>query len=111
MYAVYGLPSCGYCVRAKALLGDRGLRIRFHDIRNTRNRRRMQDRLRKAGVSVDPAALSVPQIFYGDTYVGGYDALRRRLGAAQPAAGGPCVGGACRWAGKPPRSAGGRRRR
>jgi glutaredoxin len=113
MYVVYGRRDCGYCHRATALLGERRLRVRFHDVRNARNRRRMLDRLRAAAVPVgDPAALTVPQIFRGGAYVGGYDALRRHLGLRGGDGAGDgngCPGGVCRWAGARPVSS--RRRR
>ena len=65
---MYSTQVCPYCVRAKALLKQRGV-----------------DRIEEIRVDLDPAqrdhmvALTgrrtVPQIFIGDTHVGGCDEL------------------------------------
>ena len=73
---MYASAGCGYCMRAKALLQQRGV-----------------EQLDEVRVDLDPAQrdvmvertgrTSVPQIFIGSTYVGGCDelvALDRRGG-------------------------------
>jgi len=62
---VYTSASCGYCVAAKNFLKSRGLD--WNEIRidlDPAERERMVARARRT---------SVPQIFIGDTHVGGYD--------------------------------------
>ncbi|MEO5733198.1 MAG: glutaredoxin 3 [Rubrivivax sp.] len=65
---MYSTRSCPYCIRAKALLKQRGV-----------------ESIEDIGVDFDPAARArmvqatgrrtVPQIFIGDTHVGGCDEL------------------------------------
>lgn len=65
---VYSTRICPYCVMAKRLLTQKG--VRFDDARIDEDpaaRARMQERA--------PAARTVPQIFIGETHVGGFDEL------------------------------------
>ena len=62
---LYTSAICGYCVAAKNFLRSRGLQ--WDEIRidlDPAERERMVARTRRT---------SVPQIFIGDTHVGGYD--------------------------------------
>lgn len=64
---VYTSAGCGYCEGAKHLLGNKG--VRFTEIRIDKiagKRKEMEQRAQHD---------SVPQIFIGDTYVGGFDEL------------------------------------
>ena len=74
---VYTTNFCGYCVRAKRLLEARGLPYDEINIAGDSEARRTlvaRTRLR-----------TLPQIFVGDTFVGGSDDLARmdRLGELQ----------------------------
>lgn len=65
---IYTTPICPYCARAKTLLKKKGAEIEEVDVlMDEAARREMED---KSG-----GARSVPQIFIGDTYVGGCDEL------------------------------------
>ncbi len=65
---VYTTPFCPYCVRAKSLLGKKGVSFDEVDVMmDPKARQEMQD---KSG-----GARTVPQIFIGDTHVGGCDEL------------------------------------
>lgn len=64
---IYTTSVCPYCIRAKALLDRKGytykeINAEAEEIRN--------DMIKKAG-----GRRSVPQIFIGDTHVGGSDDL------------------------------------
>ena len=62
---VYTSAMCGYCVAAKNFLRSKGLQ--WNEIRvdlDPAERERMMSRARRT---------SVPQIFIGETHVGGYD--------------------------------------
>ena len=62
---MYTSATCGYCVAAKNFLKSRGLE--WKEVRidlDPAERARMVERARRT---------SVPQIFIGDTHVGGYD--------------------------------------
>jgi glutaredoxin 3 len=66
---IYTTPICPYCARAKSLLGKKGAAYEEIDVMmDNKARQEMED---KSG-----GARSVPQIFIGDTYVGGSDELQ-----------------------------------
>lgn len=65
---MYTTPICPYCVRAKALLKKKGVAVQEIDIF-------MDDKARQEMQQLSGGARSVPQIFIGDTYVGGCDDL------------------------------------
>ncbi|HET7084418.1 MAG TPA: glutaredoxin 3 [Rhizomicrobium sp.] len=65
---MYTTPICPYCVRAKSLLQRKGVEVEEVDVfMDVEAREEMQA---KTG-----GARSVPQIFIGDTHVGGCDEL------------------------------------
>ena len=65
---IYTKFGCGFCYRAKRLLDQKGVAYTEHDI--TLGGARRDEMLQRA-----PAARTVPQIFVGETYVGGSDDL------------------------------------
>ena len=70
---IYTTPWCPYCSAAKALLERKGVAYTEIDV--------MAPELRTAMVQKAHGRRTVPQIFIGDTHVGGYDdmaALERR---------------------------------
>jgi glutaredoxin 3 len=92
---MYTTQVCPYCIRAKALLKQRGV-----------------EQIDEIRVDLDPAqrdamiALTgrrtVPQIFIGDTHVGGCDDLDRARPARQPRADARALTKAARPAGLRP---------
>lgn len=65
---IYTTPTCGYCHAAKRLLGKKGVDFVEIDVsRDPMQRIAMMDRAR--------GRRTVPQIFIGDTHVGGCDDL------------------------------------
>ena len=75
---LYTSAMCGYCVAAKNFLKSKGLA--WNEVRidlEPAERERMVARARRT---------SVPQIFVGDTHVGGYDDLMalHRAGKLEP---------------------------
>ena len=65
---IYTTPICPYCVRAKSLLSKKGVAFEEIDIF-------MSDEARQEMLSNSGGARTVPQIFVGDTHVGGCDDL------------------------------------
>jgi len=65
---IYTKFGCGFCVRAKRLLDEKGVEYTEHDI--TMGGPKREEMLERA-----PTARTVPQIFIGDTHVGGSDEL------------------------------------
>lgn len=65
---MYTTPICPYCVRAKSLLKRKGVAVEEVDVLMDMDAREEMEA--KSG-----GARSVPQIFIGDTHVGGCDEL------------------------------------
>ena len=80
---MYSTEWCPYCQRAKALLRQRGVQS-LEDIRLD------IDPSRRAAMIQETGRYTVPQIFIGDTHVGGCDDLMAldRRGALMPLLGG-----------------------
>lgn len=64
---VYSSLFCPYCVMAKRLLDDKG--VRYEEIRVDQDPNQRQEMMRITG------RRTVPQIFVGNTHVGGFDDL------------------------------------
>lgn len=64
---IYTSMLCGYCARAKALLETKG--VPYTEIDVTFSPGKRQEMVERAGQT------SVPQIWIGDTHVGGSDEL------------------------------------
>ena len=72
---IYTTPTCPYCHAAKALLTEKGADYTEITVLDAELRQAMTERAH--------GRRTVPQIFIGDTHVGGYDdmaALDRRGG-------------------------------
>ena len=74
-YTIFGHDGCGFCRRAKQDLENRQLPFRYVDIH-------------KEGISqadlektVGKPVRTVPQIFQGQSYIGGYTELSKHLAA------------------------------
>jgi len=65
---MYTTPICPYCVRAKSLLKRKGVEVEEVDVLMDLEARREME-------TQTGGARSVPQIFIGDTHVGGCDEL------------------------------------
>ena len=65
---IYTKFGCPFCVRAKRLIDEKGATYAEHDI--TMGGPKRDEMLGRA-----PGAMTVPQIFIGDTHVGGSDNL------------------------------------
>jgi glutaredoxin 3 len=65
---VYTTPYCPYCISAKELLRRKG--VEFTEINIAGDRERRTEMIGRAG-----GRMTVPQIFIGDTHVGGCDDL------------------------------------
>lgn len=64
---IYTTSYCPYCTRAKELLTRKG--VEYNEINAE------DEAVREAMVSKAGGRRTVPQIFIGDTHVGGYDDL------------------------------------
>ncbi|ATB32398.1 glutaredoxin 3 [Melittangium boletus] len=65
---IYTTTYCGYCVRAKDLLKRKGVSYEEVDVTG-------DDTARAKLVEMSGGQRTVPQIFIGDTHVGGYTDL------------------------------------
>ncbi len=64
---IYSTPICPYCVRAKDLLKRKGATWKEIDVSDDEERAKM--------IQLAGGMRTVPQIFIGDTHVGGFDDL------------------------------------
>jgi len=76
---IYTKMFCPYCVRAKRLLGEKGVSYEEHDI--TLGGPQRAEMIQRAN-----GGTTVPQIFIGDMHVGGSDDLAalERAGKLDP---------------------------
>ncbi len=65
---IYTKLGCGYCYRAKRLLESKGAPFTEHDI--TMGGPKRAEMIQRA-----PGAMTVPQVFVGETHIGGSDDL------------------------------------
>jgi glutaredoxin 3 len=65
---IYTTPICPYCVRAKNLLTKKGIAYQEIDVLS-------DDQARQEMLSKSNGMRTVPQIFVGQTHVGGFDEL------------------------------------
>ncbi len=68
-FTVYGQPGCGFCVQAKKVLEQKELPLEYIDIQ--------AEKISPAELEqkVGKPVRTVPQIFHGDNYIGGYQEL------------------------------------
>lgn len=71
MITIYGKPTCAWCLRAKRLAEQYGLKYSYLDIEYKEN---YEDMIAKA-----PDAKTVPQIWWGERYLGGYEAFAQEI--------------------------------
>ena len=71
-YTIWSKPNCTQCDKAKLLLSNKGILFEEKKIGINAD---VQDLL-----SIVPTAKSVPQIFAGDNYIGGYQELLAKVG-------------------------------
>jgi glutaredoxin 3 len=65
---IYTTPSCPYCVKAKSLLTKKGIKFQEIDVAQ-------DDSVRASMIAKAGGRRTVPQIFIGETHVGGCDDL------------------------------------
>jgi glutaredoxin 3 len=65
---LYTTPTCGFCMMAKRLLASKG--VTYSEIDVAREPDRRQEMMTRAN-----GGYTVPQIFIGETHVGGCDDL------------------------------------
>jgi glutaredoxin 3 len=67
---IYTTDYCGYCMRAKQLLSRKGVPYEEIDVSS-------DDAMRAKLVEMSGGLRTVPQIWIGDTHVGGYTDLAK----------------------------------
>lgn len=71
MITIYGSDTCSYCLRAKNLATRYKLSYEWKDIEIEKNREEFMARI--------PDAKTIPQIFWYDKYIGGYEAFAEEI--------------------------------
>lgn len=72
---VWSKDFCGYCDRAKRLLEQKGIKYEERKIGTSWTKEQLLESV--------PTARTVPQIFLGDQYIGGYDDLVKYFSEAK----------------------------
>jgi glutaredoxin 3 len=67
---IYSSMLCPYCFAAKTLL--KKLNLKFEEVLVDNN-----SKMKKKMIELSDGRTSVPQIFFGENHVGGYDDLKR----------------------------------
>lgn len=72
-YTIFGRPGCGFCVRARQLLDMKKLPYKYVDIH--------AEGITPADLekTIGKPVRTVPQIFHGEKYVGGFTELNDYL--------------------------------
>ena len=68
---IWSKPACGYCVKAKSLLKNKGIEYEEKNIAEGHN---IQDML-----ALVPNARTMPQVWLDEEHIGGYDQLEANL--------------------------------
>ena len=68
---IWTKDHCPYCIQAKALLTQKGIEIEERKIGHSWTKEQLLESV--------PTARTVPQIFLGEEYVGGFDDLKKRF--------------------------------
>ena len=66
---IYSSSICPYCIAAKNLLNQENLNFKEVLVDGDKN-------LRKKMIEISSGAVTVPQIFFGKTHIGGYEDLK-----------------------------------
>jgi glutaredoxin 3 len=70
---IWSKNNCSYCDQAKALLNSKGIQFEEKKIGEGWTREQLLEAV--------PTARTVPQIFLGEEYVGGFTELKQKLAA------------------------------
>lgn len=82
VFTVYTKPSCPFCDQAKALLESKGLQFDIVNIDVGQQKEPNEKYItRDELIARVPGARTVPQIFMGETLVGGFQDLKKSLSA------------------------------
>ncbi|CCN37243.1 putative glutaredoxin related protein [Vibrio nigripulchritudo SO65] len=76
---VYGKATCPYCVKAKRLLDDLGVKYEYHDVvKESAALYRMIPEVK--AIIGEKTPVTVPQIWLDGEYIGGFDNLDEHIG-------------------------------
>ena len=70
-FTIFGRPGCGFCQRAKQLCEIKNYDYKYIDI--------WEEGISKEDLekTIGKPVLTVPQVFHGDTHIGGFDDLEK----------------------------------
>ena len=76
---VFGKDNCRFCKDAKDLLDQKEITYSYHDV--VKNPRALYEMLARVKPIVGPKTpITTPQIWLDGDYIGGYDALKNKIG-------------------------------
>jgi glutaredoxin len=73
-FRIYSTPTCSYCKKAKELLDEHKFKYNEYVVGVDYDRDMLYEDV-TAATGTPPVRLTVPQIWHGGTYIGGYDDL------------------------------------
>lgn len=80
MYTVYSKPACPYCDQAKALLQSKNIPYEVIHLDVGQPKAPAETYIsREDLIAKVPSARTMPQIFNGENYIGGFTELRQSL--------------------------------
>ena len=68
---VWSKDACPFCVQAKALLESKGIEYEERNVQHGWTKEQLLEAV--------PTARTLPQIFLGEAYIGGFTELRKHL--------------------------------
>ena len=72
---VFSIPTCRYCKQSKAILNS--FSVPFHDVNLEKHPERRAESQERTG------RRTVPQIFFNDVHIGGFDELKKLVCTAR----------------------------
>ena len=71
MIIIYGKSNCSFCTKAKNIAEMHNLPYQYHSIDD--------EQINEQMFKLVPNAKTVPQIWWGDRYIGGYDQFAQEI--------------------------------
>lgn len=72
---IYGADYCGFCHKAKNLLGKNGVPVRWIDVENDENKAKLLE------LQLQYNYKTIPMIFFNERFIGGFSDLVAKINA------------------------------
>ena len=75
MIEIYGAPWCNWCDKAEQLMHAHALGHISSNVDFPEIKQELKERVEKEGIPLKDGKLTIPQIWWDNRYVGGYEAF------------------------------------